>query len=68
MRAYCILYVNGLSQRIKAGIAEHQETGMVRQRLGKHVPEATNTYSTIEELPDVVFSVQFRSYQILNMQ
>jgi hypothetical protein len=54
-------------QLIKAGIVELQETAMVRQRLSKHVPEATNTYTTIEELLEVVFFIQFWSYQILIM-
>jgi hypothetical protein len=36
---------------MKAGIAEPQQTSIVRQRLDKHIPAATNTQTTFEELP-----------------
>jgi hypothetical protein len=39
---------------------------VARQRLGKHVPDATNTH-VIEELLDAVFSVWSVSYQIINV-
>jgi hypothetical protein len=38
-----------------------------RQRLCKHVPAATNSDATIEELLDAMFSVLSASYQILSM-
>jgi hypothetical protein len=41
---------------------------VARQRLGKHVPPATNIHATTEELLDEVFSMQPMSYQIFNMQ
>jgi hypothetical protein len=37
-------------------------------RLGKHVPAATNTLATVEQLLDAVFSMRSVSYQILNMK
>jgi hypothetical protein len=42
----------------KARIVESEETAVTRQRLGKHIPAATNTHATMEELLDMVFSVQ----------
>jgi hypothetical protein len=39
----------------------------VRQRHGKHNPEATNRHATIEELLGTVFSVRSVSYQVLNI-
>jgi hypothetical protein len=36
---------------------------VAKQRLGKHVPAATNTHSTREELLDASFSVRSMSYQ-----
>jgi hypothetical protein len=36
-----------------------EETSTVRQRLSKHVPAATNTQATTEELLETVFSVGF---------
>jgi hypothetical protein len=42
---------------LKAGIVQPEETFTVRQRLGKHVPAATNTKAKIEELLETVFSV-----------
>jgi hypothetical protein len=40
---------------------------IARQRLGTHVPAATNTHATIKELLDMVFSVRSMSYQTLSM-
>jgi hypothetical protein len=60
--------------RLKAGIVKSEERSIVRQRLGKHIPAATNTHATIEEpvskqpigkhrkigvLQETVFSVRF---------
>jgi hypothetical protein len=36
---------------------------VVRQRLGKHVPAATNTHARIEEFLDSLFSMRSLSYQ-----
>jgi hypothetical protein len=36
--------------RLKAGKVEPKEMDVTKQRLGKHVPAATNTHTTIEEL------------------
>jgi hypothetical protein len=33
---------------------------VARQRLGKHLPAATNTHATVEELFDVVFYMPYR--------
>jgi hypothetical protein len=52
-------------QRLKAAIVEPEETVVVRQRLGKHVPTATNTHATTEELLDAVFSMSSMSYQVV---
>jgi hypothetical protein len=38
-------------------IVEPGEMAAARQRFGKRVPAATNTYTTIEELLDAVFCV-----------
>jgi hypothetical protein len=41
-------------------LANGSETTFVaRQRLGKHVPAATDTHSTIEVLLETVFSTRF---------
>jgi hypothetical protein len=45
---------------------EAEEMAIARQWLDKHVPAVTNTYATIEELLDAVFSMQSVSYQIIN--
>jgi hypothetical protein len=41
---------------------------VARQWIGKHFSAATNTQSAIEELLDVVFSMNSVTYQILSMQ
>jgi hypothetical protein len=38
-------------------------TAIARQRLGKHVPAATNTHATIEEMLNASFSMRSVSYQ-----
>jgi hypothetical protein len=38
------------------------------QQLGKHIPMATNTHATLEELVDAVFSIRSVLYQILYLQ
>jgi hypothetical protein len=43
--------------RLKAGIVEPEETSIARKQFRKHVPAATNTQATIEELVEMVFSV-----------
>jgi hypothetical protein len=43
--------------RLKASSSELEETAVARERLGKHVPAATNTDATIEELLEAVFYV-----------
>jgi hypothetical protein len=55
MRSPCCLYVCDLPLNV------------ARQRLGKHVPAATNTRATTEELLDALFSMRSMSYQILYM-
>jgi hypothetical protein len=65
MRSPCCLCVCVYPQSLKAGIVEAEETAAARQRLGKHLPAATNTHVTIEELLDAEFSMRFMSYQIL---
>jgi hypothetical protein len=35
---------------------------VVRQRLGKHVPAATNTHAIIEDILDAALSVRSLSY------
>jgi uncharacterized protein YqgV (UPF0045/DUF77 family) len=42
---------------------EPEEMAVARQWLGKHVPMATNIHVTMDELLDVVSSVQSMSYQ-----
>jgi hypothetical protein len=42
---------------LKARSAEQKETTVARERLGKHVPVATDTQATIEELLEAVFSM-----------
>jgi hypothetical protein len=54
-------------QHLKAGIVEPEETDVARQRLNKHFPTETSTHATIKELLGTVFSMQFVSYQIINM-
>jgi hypothetical protein len=34
---------------LEAGRSEREETAVARERLGKHVPAATDTNTTIEE-------------------
>jgi hypothetical protein len=46
---------------------EPEEMVIARQWLSKHVPAAMHTQATIEELLDVVFSVQSMLYQVLGM-
>jgi hypothetical protein len=36
---------------LKAGILEPEQMSIARQRIGKHIPAATSTQETIEELP-----------------
>jgi hypothetical protein len=36
---------------------EPEETSIARQRLGKHIPAATNTQATLKEFLETVFSV-----------
>jgi hypothetical protein len=60
----CYLYVC-VPQRLKAGIVEHM--AVARQWLSKHIPMATDTHATTEELLGVVFSTQCAWYQIFNM-
>jgi hypothetical protein len=38
------------------------------QRLGKHIPAATNTHATITEMLDAVRSMRSVLYQLLSMQ
>jgi hypothetical protein len=38
-----------MTWRLKAGIAEPEPTLIARQRLGKHIPAAMKTHTTIEE-------------------
>jgi hypothetical protein len=40
-----------MTWRLKAGIVEPEQTSITTQRLVKHIPAATNTQATIEELP-----------------
>jgi hypothetical protein len=59
MRSPCHLYVCvPPHQRLKAGIMEPEGMAVARQWLGKHVPAARNTHSTIDELLDAVFPMQ----------
>jgi hypothetical protein len=51
--------INLLSVRVPPNI--------VRQQLGKLVPMATNTHSTLEELMDSVVFMLCISFQILNI-
>jgi hypothetical protein len=39
---------------------------VITQQLDKHVSEATNTYTTIEETLDAVFSMRSVSHQIVS--
>jgi hypothetical protein len=48
---------NTVTRRLKAGIVEPEEASTAMQRFDKHVPAATNTQATIEELFETVFSV-----------
>jgi hypothetical protein len=38
---------------------EPEEASIARQRLGEHIPEATNTQATIELLLQTMFSVWY---------
>jgi hypothetical protein len=49
-----------------SSIVEPEKMAAARQRFGKNVPAATNTYATIEESLAAVFSVRFVSWYILN--
>jgi hypothetical protein len=42
-----------------------KKKGIARQRLGKNVLAATNTYATTEDLVGAVFSMQSASYKTL---
>jgi hypothetical protein len=52
---------------MKAGIVQLEETAVARYRVGKQVSAATNTYATLEELLDAVFSMRSLSKIILHM-
>jgi hypothetical protein len=43
---------------VKAGIVEAEETSITRQRLGKHIPGATNMQLKIDVLLETMFSVR----------
>jgi hypothetical protein len=45
-------------------IVEYEETVVVTQRLGEHVPAATNAHGTVVDLLDAVFYVRSMMYQI----
>jgi hypothetical protein len=47
-----------VTQRLKAGIVEPEETSVDRQRLGKQASAATDTQASIEELLGTIFSIQ----------
>jgi hypothetical protein len=53
------LHVHTMTLRLKAGTAEPDERSIARQRLGKHVPMATDTNAAIGELWETTFSVRF---------
>jgi hypothetical protein len=40
---------NVVTWSLKAGVIKLEKTSMAIQRLGKHIPAATNTQATIEE-------------------
>jgi hypothetical protein len=46
-----------VTYRLKARSSEREETAVARERLGKHIPAATDTHATIEESFETVFSV-----------
>jgi hypothetical protein len=48
-------------------IVEPEETAIARQQPGKYIPMTVNTYATIEELLDIVFSMRYMSYQVFGM-
>jgi hypothetical protein len=50
---HCVIFNN--SERIQDIVACK---AVSRQRLGKHVPAATDTYATIEVLSETVFSTR----------
>jgi hypothetical protein len=62
IRSPCCLCVP--HYRPKSGIVEPEETTVAWQRLVEHVPAATNTHSTIEELLDAVLSMRFVYYML----
>jgi hypothetical protein len=49
----------------EAGGVQPEETVVASQRLGKHVPAATNIYATIQEMSDPVFSVQSGLHEMI---
>jgi hypothetical protein len=51
--------INIVTYGLKARSSEREETAVARDRLGKHVPVATDTRTTIEKLLEVVFSVGY---------
>jgi hypothetical protein len=65
-----VVYVENLKERnswdtqlyrklhLKTWIVRAEETSIATQRLGKHVPVATNTQATIDELTWTMFSVR----------
>jgi hypothetical protein len=52
-----VVYGSAPLKSLIAGTVETEETAVASQRLGNHIPAATNTYA-IEELLNAVFSVR----------
>jgi hypothetical protein len=52
--------------RMKAGIMGPGKSAIVRQRLDKRLPVATNAHATIEELLHAVFSIRSMLSPIIN--
>jgi hypothetical protein len=60
MRSPCFLCVPPTPESRNIGA---KRDPIARQRLGKHVPSATNTQATTEVLLDAVFSMWSMVYQ-----
>jgi hypothetical protein len=46
-----MIHFHIVTWRLKAGVVEPEQTTTAVQRLGKHIPSATNMQETIEQLP-----------------
>jgi hypothetical protein len=55
---HAMILINNVTRCLKPGIVEPEEISNGRQQFSKHVPAATVTCATTEELLEVVFAMQ----------